>query len=233
MYNQAKAAKVGYPRKEMPSKKRIVTKVFFLFALFAVLNCHTLFAGTVPSAVPPADTRTCTYTLSPTGIPTLTPSFTSTPSFTPTSTPTFTETPPYNLPGSYSISKCATFPRPAGAPENIVSVTVCVVTVKVKDDRSMQFNMTWTVLQNGQSGCYILPTDVYNHHLYLEDDLKNEYQYTDAGGCASVPYEFCFMKTDCHGWFLFPPAQPGAKSFRFVDMDHLVYIDDIVLWKKE
>jgi hypothetical protein len=93
----------------------------------------------------------------------------------------------------------------------------------------MQFNVYWNV---GEHCCGITITkesDANNNNMFLKDNMGNEYHHFATGGCAAIRIQFTSGGGDCNGWFLFPAAEPEAKSFRFYDMDNLAYVDDIVL----
>jgi hypothetical protein len=93
----------------------------------------------------------------------------------------------------------------------------------------MQFNVNWEAEIVGLN-CYVFQPDLYNHYKYLEDDLRNVYNHIETGGCAAAPVEFCTHDfDDCNGWFVFPPANSGSNSFRFIDTLNKIYIDNIVL----
>jgi hypothetical protein len=200
------------------------------FLLVTVLFISTIWLSSCQGLSKPTATPTVTSTSTQTNTSTQTPTSTFTPTLTPTETPTATmtltstETLPYNAPGSYYVAKCSYF-KPAGAPDRI-QVTFCVNTVKVNDDLTMQFNVYWRVKASG----YIVTkhADTNDYNMYLMDDLNNKYQHIGVGGCAATDIRWT-NDGDCNGWFLFSPAKPGAKSFRFYDMDNKIYVDNIVL----
>jgi len=203
--------------------------IIWKFQLFAVLFISAAWLGSCQGLSKPTATPTATFTFTQTNTSTQTQTITSTPTFTPTETITptitltLTATPAYNAPGSYSIGKCTYF-APAGAPN--AQVTFCVNTVIINDDLTMQFNVRWGI----KAGGYLVTkhSDTNNYNMYLMDDLGNKYQHIGVGGCAAIDIRWT-NEGDCNGWFLFPPAKTGAKSFRFYDWDNLIYVDNIVL----
>jgi hypothetical protein len=202
----------------------------FSFNRVPLLICtgsFLLLSGCQPAATPvptftPVDTSTLTITPTKTETPTITP--TNTETFT--ATPTFTQTPPYNVAGTYYIYKCASYAL-EGAP---ITVSFCVNTVIVREDLTMQFNVSWKV--NGSGYRVTKHSDADNPDMFLEDNLGNRYKHTGTAGCVAETAVFPGGGT-CAGWFIFPAAKPGATSFRFYDMDNNIYVDDIVLLDKK
>jgi hypothetical protein len=210
------------------SRKRVcIAGMFIGFSLVAVscaLGTGRTEALAISPALIPSNTRTkaiVTPGATPSPMPTLTRTF------TPSQPPTATATSPYNLPGLYYVYKCVVY-LPDSPPAVIISMTFCINTVKVSEDASMQFNVTWTVILE-ECKNYVLQPDLNNHQLYLEDDLGNKYHHTGAGGCAARQEVFAPVSDDCNGWFVFPPAKPEVRSFRFVDTVNWISIEDIVL----
>jgi hypothetical protein len=149
-----------------------------------------------------------------------------------TDTPTFTPTPPtgtpFNEPGTYYFYRCVTYP-PSGGLVGAEKVKLCLNTVVVNDDRTMKFNLTWTVFT---SIIVAKESDANNNNIFLLDNLDHEYKHIQTGGCPADIRGFARDGESCTGWFLFPAAQPGATSFRFVDLGNLISFDDLVLLPK-
>jgi hypothetical protein len=179
-----------------------------------------------PSAPAPTDTPAATHTNAFTPTPTDTPTI----AFTPT--PSFTPTPGFNAPGEYPVRKCGSFAPGGVYAAGIENVRVCIESVRVNDDRTMQFNVRWRV---SFKDAYTFPVGPYagDKNILLIDDLENEYHHTQVGGCAAAATELTTDRSECAGWFLFPAASPGATSFRFIDFLHLMSIDGIVLRQTE
>ncbi|MGB7537563.1 MAG: hypothetical protein WBM17_03410 [Anaerolineales bacterium] len=195
--------------------------------LLICLGSFMLLSGCQPAATPvPTGTPTETPTLTTTPTLTETPTITPTNTETFTATPTFTNTPPYNVAGTYYIYKCASYAL-EGAP---ITVSFCVNTVNVREDFTMQFNVSWKV--NGSGYRVTKYSDADNPDMFLEDNLGNRYKHSGTGGCAAETAVFQGAGT-CAGWFIFPAAKPGVTSFRFYDMDNNIYVDDIVLLDKK
>ncbi|MBN2085208.1 MAG: hypothetical protein JW748_08265 [Anaerolineales bacterium] len=128
----------------------------------------------------------------------------------------------YNEPGTYKIYKCVTY-LPSGRLLGAEKVQLCLNTVLVNPNRTMKFNLSWKVFT---SKSVVKSSEAGN--IILVDNLENEYQYNDTGGCAGVDRNFSITES-CGGWFQFPPAQPGATSFRFIDLVNRIEFEDIVL----
>jgi hypothetical protein len=146
--------------------------------------------------------------------------------------PSQTPTTAFNLPGSYAIYQCVSFRPFAGDP--YVLINFCVQTVNVNADLSMQFNVIWkytyTLEKTSQGypayGPVIFKTGFTN--TILIDNNNNEYKPVDAGG-AAVNRDQLNQGKAISGWYLFDPPAPGATSFRLLDLDLHIAIEDIVL----
>ncbi len=179
--------------------------------------------------IPPTPTITLTGTQktatpTKTAIPSATPTFTKTLTLSPTIDPNVV----YNAPGTYWFYTCIPYPASGGL-TGAKSVTLCLNTVVVGNDRTMKFNFTWKVETYYD---LIKDPDSNKAMIYLEDDLANVYRFTQTGGCAAVRTEMTKPDDDCNGWFLFPPAEPGATSFRFMDYGNNVSFDNLVFMKQ-
>jgi hypothetical protein len=206
------------------------------FCGFVSISLLLLAACQDTAAPPPTETPTgaATHTSTNTATQTDTPTIAFTPSETPTDAPTFTETPAYNIPGSYDIYKCVTFQpfissRDDGAD---IILNFCVQTVKVNADLSMQFNVIWkytytaTFKGTPLRGPGIIKTGFTN--TVLIDNLKNEYKPVDAGG-AAVHADLINSGSAIAGWYRFDPPKAGAVSFRLLDLDLRIAVENIVL----
>ncbi|MBN2085209.1 MAG: hypothetical protein JW748_08270 [Anaerolineales bacterium] len=151
-------------------------------------------------------------------------------------TPTAMPTPTlgsYNSPGTYWIYKCTNF-IPQRNFDGAVQVTLCLNTVTINDKFEMRFNVNWKITY-GWVNSWNKQSDANNYEIYLEDNLGNEYNHISTGGCAGQETFIVNHGTfgDCNGWFQFPPAEPGATSFRFVDSANAASIENIVLIPKK
>lgn len=195
-----------------------------------------LLAGCGEAAAPktvetPTKTDPPTKTLAPskTGKPTLT----LTPTETPTETPTFTPTLPYNAPGTYNILRCTSYQFKARGSDRQDTVRVCVNYVTIQDDGVMRFFAEWTaVIDYYHPYSLLLEGFGGDANVVLMDNLENEYRYTVVGGCLAAPAVLEMGSNSCGGWFDFPAAKPGATSFSFIDFQHGVSVDNIVLLPK-
>jgi hypothetical protein len=176
-------------------------------------------AATEHAEILPSKTTGCTPTNTVTKTPTPSP---------PTPTPSPTPTVKYNGPGSYSIHKCATY-HPVGGSSFVEYERLCIPTINVQGDLSLQVVVIWTV-KISEMYYYIKQPDSDNHYIYLQDDNRNVYNHTKAGGCAAAPHEFWgTAPQDCTGWFLFPTPRASAESFILFDSKNGFSIPDIVL----
>jgi hypothetical protein len=182
-----------------------------------------------PPTPTPTATATATSTLTSTPTCTQTPTFTLTPTDTPTSTITLTPTPVYNAPGNYPIKdKCLFFSiaqvpyDPCYLPEcyhePIVAygnITVCLGYVLVYENLNMEFGVFYSLsTSKGFTGDVSKAADTNNHAVFLTDNNSRAYEHIQVGGCATTKLKTSKTKS-CSGWFLFPPAKPGATSFVF------------------
>ncbi len=168
-------------------------------------------------------------TLTPTATPTFTPTFTSTdtptptntltPTDKPTPTITLTPTPVYNAPGNYPMkNKCiylyfGVMDRGKGY---AASLTVCLMNVNIYQDGRMEFDMYYAVVPppnfEGDVSVLIPGND---RRIALTDNINNTYAFTSFGGCTNKDIKTTKTPKACNGWFVFPPAKPGATSFTF------------------
>jgi hypothetical protein len=132
----------------------------------------------------------------------------------------------YNTPGHYSFSnKCAfmvTMSVEGGGPSDPVpefratELWICVDGVLVEADLTMRFDIKYTLSPaDPEAGPVWRNSDRGNKNIYLTDDKGGRYEVEDLGGCAAG--QMWTEKEDliCTGWFLFPPAEPGARLFEF------------------
>jgi hypothetical protein len=209
------------------------TRIRLLICVSAALSVLLLSGCQAAATPPPADTPTELPTITPTTIPTKThtPTDTPTATVTLTITPTYTETPAYNVPGKYPINRCQDG-VPSGPLVLASSITICLTTVEVLEDYSMKFNVQWHIIIDwwNHGTKY---SDEKNTNIYLTDDLGNYYPHFAVGGCAALTITHQYAADEkCNGWFLFPPAKPGAKSFNYFDLNNSVSFDKIVLLQK-
>jgi hypothetical protein len=153
----------------------------------------------------------------------------------PGSTPTFTLTVDpnmkFNAPGTYYIYQCAVIPSPASIP-GASRVKICLITVVVGGDFRMKFNILWTAYFD-YAGTAAKESDREDERILVEDNLKNIYRPVEIGGCAGLETVLFTDKNggdaSCGGWFLFPPAEPDATSFRYEDPKNGISFEGIVL----
>jgi len=175
-------------------------------------------------------TATATNTATGTGTFTPAPTLTVTPTITPTATRQV-----YNLPGVHTVDKCGrvTFHyadsntyNPNG--QYSLTMDLCVTTVLVRKDWMMQFNLEWRLISwNGPFPSRYMYA--HNDYMALEDDRGNWYtRVADSG--QVVDNDVTGGKQNTYiGWYLFPPAANGAKTFTLVDNDKKVSVPGIVL----
>jgi hypothetical protein len=142
----------------------------------------------------------------------------------PTPTPTATATPANNLPGTYVLQgQCIVIPVDDARGD------ACIESVDVRSDGRMQFNFAWTAHVQGTRWQWLIKySDVGNRNMYVTDNLGNRYDHVELGGEAPKDSKFYEGQT-IRGWFLFPPAKPGAMSFTFHDDDQKKQYVGIVL----
>jgi hypothetical protein len=212
---------------DMMKKGNILLNTTIILSALFLSNCQGLSNPNPTSTISPVPLLTNTTTL----LPTLT--------FTPTNMPTLTETPTilatptdhraFNLPGLYSIRKCASFFPIESMPK--LFITFCVQSVTVHQNLNMQFNVTW--LLGGGDNKYKYQniykiTDPLNHCNFIVDNLGNEYSHIDVGG-AAANMDIVGSDQPSSGWFLFSPAKPNATSFTFRSICNGVDITEIFL----
>lgn len=131
-------------------------------------------------------------------------------------------------PGTYPFTdKCMIIPiPPSGGP--LAAVTACIPSIVIGSDGTMQFNMTWTAQVYVSGYCVSKGSDAGNRNMYATDNLGQRYDTLQVGGAAAYYTIICDQQTKT-GWYLFPPAQPGANVFTFHDDDQHKSIDQLVL----
>jgi len=155
-----------------------------------------------------------TLTKTATDIPTDIPTVTLTPSLTPTSTSQ------YNLIGVYPVDRCVEYGFTYGdpAPGGTGVVRLCIITVQINKNRSMQFNVMWHLVSasRGTPNRYI-----YGNidAVYLTDEFGNRYNSTGNSGKAPDRDENHDGVNSTSGWYLFPPPAKNARLFTFHDDD--------------
>ncbi len=120
----------------------------------------------------------------------------------------------YNQPGYYGFEGlCRDLYLSASYPN--IYVTLCVAAVEVREDGYMKLTVTWTAHLKPSPYDYVrIDHDRDDHSKYLLDDLGNRYDHEELGDTAYYGVIMGDGQTRS-GWYLFPPAQPGATSFTF------------------
>jgi hypothetical protein len=139
----------------------------------------------------------------------------------------------HNEPGTYAFSgRCLSIPLisidmvPVGGgpeqPPNLVpmtrfaSLSVCLTDVTVQEDRTMRFEIEYVLApMQDETNEVWRESDKENRNVYLTDDKDGRYEFLEAGGCAAEELKTQEEERRCTGWFLFPPADPGAEVFAF------------------
>ncbi len=175
-------------------------------------------ASVTPTALPsPSLSSVATTTLTLTPAPSLTP----------------TRTPAYNQPGLYPVGRCKDFQLsyadPSGGSTSYTgTVNLCVMTVLVRDDYKLQFNLVWHFASKD------VPTPhryVYGHMdaIHLTDDLGNRYDPLANSGKAPDTDDPGYGENSIGGWYLFPRANKAARAFVLHDDDRKIDIPFIIL----
>ncbi len=190
-------------------------------------------ATTLPSDTP-MPTFTATATLTPTQ--SYTPTITPTPTETSTPTRTPSRTPAYNLPGLHQVNRCSRITYRYNDSrqmdvngQNIVTVDLCVTTVLVNKDWTMQFNIEWRVIswEGSEPSRYMYASMDY---MSLSDDLGNWYSRIGDSG-APTDNDIVGGKENTYmSWYLFPPAVQGSREFTLYDGAKKVAVTGIILW---
>gem|GEM_PF-5247388 len=172
-----------------------------------------------PPTLTPTPTATSTFTATWTSTDTPTPTNTLTPTETPTSTITLTPTPVYNAPGNYPMKNKCHYLYFGVRDRGMVypaSLTVCLMNVAIYQDGRMEFDMYYAVVPppnfEGDVSIVIPGND---RRIALTDNIQNTYAFTSFGGCTNSDLKTSKNTKACNGWFLFPPAKPGATKFTF------------------
>ena len=203
-------------------------------------------------------TKTSTSTPTSTSTSTSTPTSTATPTATPTETPTSTKVVPTRTrvprtntpvpvaavsvqPGTYPQNgRCAPYmldgSRSANNPgdqwaqiHGPLPATMCITSVTVRSDGNLQFDADWSVNFKGAPfGSGRKPSDVGNANLYVTDNLGNRYDFIELSGTARDSEDFTASVPFHAGWYVTPPAKPGAESFVFHVDDQGIGIGGIV-----
>jgi hypothetical protein len=134
--------------------------------------------------------------------------------------------PVYNAPGKYSFhDKCLyslDMTMEGGGPSDPVpefrmaKLWVCVTQVLVDPDLTMRFEVEYSLAPTEPEKGYVeRASDQDNRNIFLTDDQGGRYEFEAAGGCAAEEIRAEREEFRCMGWFLFPPAKAGVKSFDF------------------
>ncbi len=190
--------------------------------------------ATLTPSETPAPTLTATQTLTPTI--TFTPTITLTPTATPTVTRTPSRTPAYNLPGLHQVNRCGRTTYNYSDSRQIdfngpytLTMDLCVTTVLVNKDLTMQFNLEWRLISwNGPLPSRYMYAS--NDYMSLGDNLG--YGYTRIGDSGPVVDDDRLggKENTYMGWYLFPPAMDGAREFTLYDGLKKVAVTGIILW---
>jgi serine/threonine-protein kinase len=148
-----------------------------------------------------------------------------TPTLIPTETPIPTRTPTPFPPGKYAVTKCVTT-LPLGSED--VKMIWCAVGLEILPDGKMKISTTWRPEFDPALGQLHKSSDKGNKFMYLKDNLGNRYDQLDAGAAAAEAMLLDTGQT-IEGWFVFPPAHPGATTFIFQNDDQHVAIEGIEL----
>jgi hypothetical protein len=145
------------------------------------------------------------------------------PSETPTPTPVVVPSDtPRPVPQVYAVNECM---RISLGGANVLQE--CVTQVTIQADGSMRFDFSWTAYVEAQFEVQ-KGSDRNNSNIYLTDDVGNRYDHYQTGGDAALNVTIRNGE-QATGWFLFPPAYPGVKSFIFHDDDNQVRTAPIIL----
>ena len=110
-----------------------------------------------------------------------------------------------------------------------VYLTWCVPQINVLQNHALQVFTTWSVeYYNPDIRCVWKHPDEGNAGMYLTDNLGNLYDHYFVGEAAE-DYVCIRNGETAQGWFLFPPADPGAVTFAFHDDDQNYVIEDLSL----
>lgn len=160
-----------------------------------------------------------------------------TPTPPPTQTPQPTPTAALLQPGTWTFQDACVLYYPE--PGDPLSVQWCVESIQVRDDGKLWVNVAWIVDISRSRFNYVEKySDQGKTTMYLTDNLGNRYDFVDLGGAAKDPERVGFPGKTLRGWFLFPPAQPGAFSFTFHDDDQCMQerpcrIENLVIGKQQ
>jgi hypothetical protein len=109
-----------------------------------------------------------------------------------------------------------------GQPPNLIPVTrfamltVCLTGATVQEDRRMKFEVEYSLAPMEEETSEVRrESDQDNRNVFLTDDAGGRYEFLEAGGCAGEELRTQGEERRCSGWFLFPPADPGAEVFAF------------------
>jgi hypothetical protein len=168
--------------------------------------------GVTPEESAAAPTPTATN--SPSKTPTAAP--TDTPTITPTATPDLIE------PGLYGAAGCDSRHTPGG------TLKFCVESVTVLPNHNMQFVVSWQFSDIPQGMTIRKRSDKGNKNMYLVDEQGKTYGHIAGGGAAYRDRNVVPGKPML-GWFEFPAAPPGVRSFEFHDADQDLVIKNLRL----
>ncbi len=189
--------------------------------------------ATVPPSETPAPTLTATLTRTPTI--TATATITLTPTQTSTSTRTPSRTPAYNLPGLHQVNRCGRTTYHYSDSRQVdlsgpytLTMDLCVTTVLVNKDLTMQFNLEWRLISwDGPLPSRYMYAS--NDYMSLGDNLGNGYGRIGDSGPVVDDDTLGGKENTYMGWYLFPPAVAGAREFTLFDGMKSVAVTGIIL----
>lgn len=108
-------------------------------------------------------------------------------------------------------------------------VNECVIKVQFRLDGNMVFVVRWDVeFLTGGPVHVVKGSDAGNRNMYALDQGNNRYDHSALTGAAGQLVDFTpGGTTSAIGGYVFPAPRPGATTFRFVNDDQHVSINDI------
>ena len=106
---------------------------------------------------------------------------------------------------------------------------LCVTTVLVNRDGTMQFNLEWRLLSwdGPEPSRYMYAS---NDYMSIGDNLGNWYSRIGDSGYPTDNDNPGGKENTYMGWYLFPPVAAGAKEFSLFDNGKGVVVTGIILW---
>jgi hypothetical protein len=160
------------------------------------------------NTLPPTQTATPLPPLTATATATTvqTATLTSVPSLTPTPAPS------YNLPGLYTLGYCMRYGFNSGGQADGAQTEMCLISVQVNKDRSMQFNFTFRLVSfvGEKPHRYVFGEMI---PIYLTDEWGNRYDPLYNSGKKPDRDENKDGVDTTAGWYMFPAPVEGVKLF--------------------